>query len=396
MNKYLFKAKTKDNKIIKGYLNASSKEKLRQELLANGLYPLSLFKDYQIFKTHKIKDSVLLNFIQEWYALEKSNINSQEALNVIKNKENNKLMRSVLNIITIKLNEGYNIFECFASVKEFFPEIFIEMLNIGFMKSNMLSCLELLKDYYIDKNKNANKIKNALVYPKILFVALFLALIVVSKFIVPQFKSLYRELKTTLNGFSNFVFKILTFIGDNLFTIIVFTIGSVILFMLFKRTELYKKIFDKIKLKIPVYKHLERTNNIYLFLKSINILWKNNFNKLDSIDVISRLLPNYYYQVEFLKIKEDVEKGMLFGKSISLRKLFDQNVCDILSIGEEMNVLDENIENACVWYSFELSSKTEKFIKIIEPLSIFVMALFVLMLILVIFIPMMNSIKLVM
>ena len=146
----------------------------------------------------------------------------------------------------------------------------------------------------------------------------------------------------------------------------------------------------------PFFKELEKVSNIYLFLKSTSILWRNNFSKIDSIDIISRLLPNYYYQMEFLKIKKNVESGELFGKALSKSKLFDQNVCEILTIGEEMNVLDDNIENACIWYNFELQLKTERFTKMIEPLSIFIMAGFILLIILVIFIPMISSIRMVM
>lgn len=396
MNKYYFKAKDKENKLIKGYLNAENKEEIKKELLINGLYPISISRDYALFSKRKITDKVLLNFIQQWYALEKSNINSQDAISVIKEKESNKLLRSVLNIIIIKLNEGYTIAECFDKVRDFFPEIFVEMLNVGFLQSNMVESLNLLKDYYIEKNKNTNKIKNALLYPKILLIALFAALIVVSKFIVPSFKSLYVELGKELTGFSKWIFTFLTFIGDNLILVLLFILLLVVLFFIFKKTIIYKKIIDKLKLIMPFFNDLEKTANIYLFLKSTNILWHNNYNKIESIDIISRLLPNYYYQKEFINVKYDVEKGTLFGKALSKSKLFDQNVCDILTIGEEMNVLNENINNACVWYSFELQTKTERFTKIIEPLMIFLMAAFILLIILVIFIPMISSIRMVM
>ena len=396
MNKYLFKAKNQDNVLIKGYLNGLNKDSIKDELLSNGLYPISISRDYALFSKKKIKDKVLLNFIQEWYSLEKSQINSQDAINIIKNKESNPLLRSVLNIITIKLNEGYNIIECFEKVREYFPEIFIEMLNVGFLKSNMIESLNLLKDYYSEKIKNANKLKNALVYPKILFFVIVVALIVVSKFIVPSFNNLYQELGKELTGFTKIVFDILNFIGNNLLIVILFVLLSLLLIYLFKKTKVYKKTIDKIKLTLPIIKSLERVSNIYLFIKSTNILWHNNYNKIDSIDIISRLLPNYYYQKEFLKIKNDVEKGVLFGQALRKSKLFDQNVCDILTIGEEMNVLNDNIENACIWYNFELQLKSERFTKIIEPLSILMMAGFVLLIILVIFIPMISSIRMVM
>jgi len=391
--KYYFKAKEKDNKKISGKIEAQSKEELKRSLLENNLYPIVIYKDYNLRFNNKIKDKVLLNFIQDWYSLEMSNVKSQDSLTIIKDNTNSRLLRNVLSLILINLNQGVSIIQSFEMYKSYFPEIFIEMLNIGFINDNMKESLKLLKEYYTDLIANNGKVTSALIYPKILLITIFIAIIVVSKFIVPNFYNLYSEMNITLTGINKFIFDVMLFIGNNIIYITLGVIFLIIIFKYLKSKNKVKDFIDGIKMKLPFFKDIIRVQNTYLFCKSSEILWSNNYNKLSSLNIIKKILPNKKYQNSIDSIEQNIAKGDLFGDALEKEHLFDLNLSKMLIIGEKSNSILTNIKNACTWYSFELQNKTNKMLKVLEPLMIALMSLVVLIIILIIFVPMISSLR---
>ena len=393
--KFYFKAKNQFNETIKGRMESPNKERLQSDLLHNQLYPLIILKDYPIFVKKTIKDKNLLSFIQEWHSLESSGIKTQDSIRIIKDNTNDKTLRNALNLISLNLDKGIDVKEGFNSCRYYFPELFIEILNIGFDQGNMSECLSLLKDYYLDKTKNQAKIKNALIYPKILLITLFLAILIISKFIVPQFQIFIEEIGTAMNPFTKAIFHILNIINNHIALIIIIAIALVLFIFLIKRNKKYQRLMDFLKLRIPIIKDLIEAQNIYLFCKTSLILWLSNYNKIKSIDIVSKIVPNYYFKKALKNAEQLIYEGMLFGEALDKQDIFDSNLCRILKVGEENNVIITNLANACTWYNYELQYKTENFLKVIEPLSIVVMALFIFFIIIVVFMPMLSSIKMV-
>ena len=390
--KLYFVSKDKNNKKIKGRVDAIDKNDLKNTLISNGLYPSLILKDYYLLSS-KLKDKVLLEFIQDWYSLECSNIKTQDSLEIIKDNTNNKHLRNVLQLIIIRTNQGFDIIDSFMLHKNYFPEIFLEMLKIGFVKDNIKNSLSLLKEYYTDLLDKTNKISSAMVYPKILLVTIFLAIIVVSKFVVPNFDNLYKEMNVELPKFTKIIFTVMLFIGNNLIYILLGLLLLLFTLLLFKRTNFYSKLKGNFMYKFFLTKDLVRAQNTYLFCKSCEILWESNYNKIDSIDIIKEILPNKIYQDSMNWVKKDIQDGLLVGEAIQKTKLFDSNLSNMLIIGEKTNALLINLKNACIWYSFELKNKTNKLIKLVEPLMIALMAIFIFVIILIIFVPMITSLK---
>lgn len=390
---YNFVGKDFDNNLVKGTLECSSKSELIDFFYKQNILITRIAKNYHLFKDKPIKTHELINFIEEWYSLELARINTQESLNTIKNNTVNKKLRNVLQLILIDLNQGLKLSDAFDKRSEYFPKIFLEIIKVGIEKGEMEDALHTLLNFYKEQNDSNSKIKNALIYPKILLVVFFAAFLVICKFIVPSFYTMFTEAHVELSGLTYGIMKTLIFIGNNLFYILGAIIFVIILYTLLKKTNSFKYVKSKIELRLSKQKNLYYT---YLFCKTLNLLWHYGYSKIDSMNMVSLILTNSYISDKLNYVKEDIEKGMLIGDALNKWHLFDETLSKMLIVGETTNYLESNMNNAANYYHFEYSIKLNRFIKLIEPAIIVFMAILIGFVILVIFIPMLNAFKLVM
>ena len=161
------RAKDKHNNIIKLKIESLDKENLKNNLKMLDYYPLRIERDYSIFGKKRLSNRIIIDFLEEWTSLEKVNINTQYALTIIKDNTSHKKLKDVLSIILFDINSGKTIEEAFNNCKSYFPDLFITNIIIGYKKGDLLSNLEMIKDYYSESFKTKEQVKRSLTYPKI-------------------------------------------------------------------------------------------------------------------------------------------------------------------------------------------------------------------------------------
>lgn len=390
---YNFVGKDCDNNIIKGQMDCLTKDELTEYFYKQNIYIKRILKNYHLFKPRLIKDHELINFIEEWYSLELAKINTQDAIATIKNNTVNKKLKNNLQLILLDLNQGYKLTDAFDRRSSYFPQVFLEIIKIGLDKGEMANTLATLLSFYKEQNDLNSKIKNALIYPKILLLVFFAAFLVICKFIVPSFYSMFNEAHVELGKLTFGVMRALIFIGNNLLYIILIILFVIILYTILKNTYYFKYLKSKIEIKVSKKKNLYYT---YLFCKTLSLLWHYGYPKTTSMMMVANIIPNAYISKRLIDAKDDIEKGMLIGDALNNAGLFDETLSKMLIVGETTNYLENNMQNAANYYHFEYSTKLNRFIKLIEPAIIVIMALLISFVILVIFIPMLNAFKLVM
>ena len=391
---FIFTAINYEGKKIKGYTTSTSKKELYKELLSNNLYPCSIKRDYKFKIKSKVTLKITIEFIQQWISLEKAKIKTQEALEIIKNTSSSKTLKQILEQIIYDLSYGNTLKETFKKYKSIFHEYFINHLIIGFEKDNLLKTLELLLEYYNTKLIINNKIKSSTLYPKLIITVFLIAFFIASKLIIPSFLDLYKEMGSEINPIIMTLMSIFRFISENIIYILL------IIFILYKcfrvifRNRTLKYFLDVVKIKLfTKYYKLYYT---YLFSQGIDLMWSVGYNKYESLEMLNKLIPNLYYQRKFNTIKDNVERGMLISNAIVKENLFDNIFCKMIMISEQNNFKDDNLKRASDYYKYEYKMFLEKASKLIEPVLLGIISIFIIMLVIIILVPMMNGIGVVM
>ena len=391
---FFYKGISSDSKKVKGYIKANSKEEALMELKLNEFYIKKIYKDYKLIKEKPIRLELLVNFIEEWINLEKANIVTQDCLEIIKNNATDKKLKMVLTNILINTQLGDFLSTGFLSYEHYFPKLFITQICNGISKGNLYNTLLLLKDYYKNKLIYTNKLKNSLLYPKLLSFLLVIVFLVISKFIIPSFIELFSKSYVEINNITKNVLNIMNFIGNN----VIYFFGILIIIILtlksIKNLYIYRKTADF--LKILIFKKYYILYFTSLISSTLCLYWNNGFNKIESISLLEEVIDNVYYKKKIRKMIENIKSGQTLGDSFNESHILDETFCRMIMMGENNNCVENNLMHAANYYKDKMNFYIDKLLKLVEPLFIMVLSVFVLSLILVIFIPILNGFKVVM
>ena len=196
--KLKYKVVNKNGNKIKGCINVDDINDLEIILINFGFKKIYI-KEYKAsrfrFIKNKMSDKQILIFIKKLIGFLKINASLSQALSLILESSNNKIIQRFIFNILINLNLGSNIVESIkASTLDNRIKINIvvlEMLEILDASGDMIGVLESILNYLSSKLDLENKFKLSTIYPKIVLTIGLVVFTVFMVFIVPSYKEMF-------------------------------------------------------------------------------------------------------------------------------------------------------------------------------------------------------------
>lgn len=160
-----------------------------------------------------------------------------------------------------------------------------------------------------------------------------------------------------------------------LFFIVPFLATSVL--TAWRKTEHGLYITDKILLKIPGIGRLLEKIIISRFSRLLASLMSSGVSIVEALRIISGALGNEVYRQRVLLLRDDVTRGVTMGTSLEDDPLFPDMVTQMIKVGEETAKIDSIIIKVADFYDEEVDGAVSAINKIIEPVIIVTMAVFV-------------------
>jgi len=160
-----------------------------------------------------------------------------------------------------------------------------------------------------------------------------------------------------------------------LFFIVPFMMMSAI--TAWRKTEHGLYITDSILLKIPGVGRLLEKIIISRFSRLLASLMSSGVSIVEALRIISGALGNEVYRQRVLLLREDVTRGVTMGASLEDDPLFPDMVTQMIKVGEETAKIDQIIIKVADFYDEEVDGAVSAINKIIEPVIIVTMAIFV-------------------
>ncbi|MBC3886572.1 type II secretion system F family protein [Undibacterium griseum] len=126
--------------------------------------------DTPVWQISKAKKFSLLLFSQELLSLLNAGLTIVEALEVLLDKEQSQNTRAILSSVLNGLSEGKRFSQVLSEQEEYFPVLFVGIVQASESTSNLPASLARFVEYQQRIDAVRNKIISSLIYPIILFV----------------------------------------------------------------------------------------------------------------------------------------------------------------------------------------------------------------------------------
>lgn len=388
MLKYIYNAKQKDGSLVKGEIEASDKNDFLIKLKDLQLYCVNytIIDDFEGRSDFKMKGKDLVLFSRQMSVMLSAGVSVVRAVDILYEKSEKVRMKECYRRLYERLQQGRELSYAMDAEGNAFPKLLVRMIRSGEVSGSLDITLERMADHYEKENKLNNKIKNAMLYPKILTGVCVAVVIALVTFVLPSFFTMYAGQELPLT--TQLMMGLSDFIKNQWYLLLVFCIVVYMVWLGLKRLPAIRYQLDKVKLSIPIFGKLNKTILSSRFANTFATLYASGINVIEILEICSEILDNLYIDECFKRIITRVSNGEYMSTAIGAENVFEPMLMSMLFIGEESGRLDEILSKAADFYDEEANAATEKMVSMIEPMLIIFMGIVVCFIILSVIEPM--------
>ena len=379
--KFRYTALDEDGKRITGVELAKSSGAAHIALLARGLQPLEVGLKTSIFAFEITKKRVprqdVMNFTRQLAVFMRAGVPIMEALEVIVEETQEKMLKNVLNDMVDSLRAGDTFAAAAAAHPEAFPNFYIGILESAELTGNLDGVLNQLADYIDRDEKARGKVTAALIYPAVVAAMSVVTVIVLAVFVLPRFVVFFHSLNAKLPLVTRMLLNSTSLVSN--YWYIELALAAIFIggFIYMNRSPKGKAQLDAWKLKLPVIGDLTQTAIIERVCRILASLMRAGVDLPRSMAVTAESANNAVYQKALEHVREQMMQGDGLAGPIAETGLFPAAARQMFRVGEETGTLDQQLEVAAAYYGRELETKLERATALFEPAIIILMGLVV-------------------
>ncbi|MDQ1552384.1 MAG: type pilus assembly protein PilC [Actinomycetota bacterium] len=401
---FSYKVRDKAGKLVEGQLEAENAQLVVSKLRSMGYVPIEieqqggggLGRDLKIpFLSDRIKLKDVSIFSRQFATMINSGLSMLRSLYILAEQTESKPLAAVVNQVRLDVERGASLSAALAKHPKAFNRLYVAMVRAGEAGGVLDSVLQRLAMTIEKQVELRRKVKSAMTYP--LVVSLLVALLVTAMllFVIPMFQNIYQSLGGKLPLPTQILINVSNVVRNFWFIVFAAEIGAVFAFRWWINSEEGRKRWDAIKLKAPIFGGLARKTALARFGRTLSALVRSGVPILESLDIVAETAGNWVVSEAVRDTQQQVKRGEPLSKRLEEHAVFPPMVVQMMTVGEETGALDEMLDKIADFYDQEVEATVNALTSLIEPILIVVMGIVIGGMIIALYLPMFDVIKLI-
>ncbi len=401
-----YKVRDRGGSLVEGQLEGDSMALVVKRLREMGYMPISVTPKSAVNLKTEIKipglsDRVKLREVavvtRQLSTMVDSGLSVVRSLGILVSQVDNPTLARVLGEVRLDLEHGSSLSAACAKHPKIFSHLFCTLVQAGEIGGNLDEVLKSLADT-IEKQAQLNRtIRSAMTYPSVVLgvmVVIFTAMIV---FIVPVFQNLFTSLGGKLPFPTRVLIKISQIITSPwVLLIIAMVVGAIIGVRKWISTEEGRRKWDRLVLKPPVFGSLFHKVALARVTGTLASLISSGVPILESLDICSDIAGNRTVGDVLIEAKNGVRQGRPLADPLrEHEEVIPALVVQMIEVGEQTGALDGMLKKVAEFYDQEVEVTVNNLTALLEPLLTVVMGAGVGAMVICLYLPMFDYIKLI-
>lgn len=398
MTIYVFRGRDAEGRLVNGQVDASSTDAAASQLVGRGVTPLALeeqkvesgfsegFKE--LTQSRRVEATELIMFCRQMYTITKSGIPLVKGLRGLSASLRNLTFQRTLQDIIERLESGVELSTAMRYHPKVFNNLFVSMVSVGEGSGRLDLVFHQLSEYMERDLSTVKSIKSALRYPSFVFIALAVAIAVINIKVIPAFAGMFEKFGAQLPlptrilvGISNF------FVNYWVYMLVVVIATGFALYNYLQSPEGSRQ-WGRKKLRLWVIGDIVERASMARYARSFGLMLKAGLPISNALELSARAIDNPYLGDKIRAIRAGIERGEGIYQTHLVSGMFTPLVLQMISVGEESGQVDSLLAEVAEFYEREVEYDVKQLSDRIEPIMIVIMAGFVTVLALGIFLPM--------
>lgn len=389
----------RNGKRVRSSLDASSIETAKSSLRGAGYTILdikeqtTLNRDIEIPFLGKPKAKDMAVFCRQFVSILRAGVSVASVLSMLGQQTGNKKLRAAIREMQADVEKGESLATSMRRHPKIFPAILVNMVAAGESSGNLEESFRQMELYFDRSKRTKSKVTSAMIYPCVLIVVMIVVLIVMMTKIIPNFLKTFEEMDAELPKITQGVMAVCEWFESWWWVPLLVLAALVVGGVLFHRTNKGRHFFGWLARKTPVVGNLTVKTACATFCRTMEVLIGSGLTLTDSMDLAASNMGNIYYLEAIRDARGMVAEGTPLRESLVRTGIFPPMVSNLVGVGEETGDLQSMMGKVADYYDEEVDEATKKLLNLMEPAIIIFMAVFVVIIVLAIYLPMINMTK---
>ncbi len=376
MPRYRYQAVDQNGKNRKGQLQASGERELHGLLLEQGLYLIQAEGMKEKRGRYSLKPRELEEFSRELGTMIHSGIPMVKVLTILSQEEGIRPgAKRIYQAVLAQVCQGVSLAAAMEQ-QNAFPVMMISMLQAAEASGRLEQTALRLAEHYSREHRLAGKIRNAMIYPKILIVLLTGVTAFLIGAVLPQFEQLF-QLMEELPLSTRILYGISYGVRDAWYLAV---LGCGLLWVLWRRLQGLRPIrrfLDHRALTLPVLGPFRKTVYTARFARMLSSLYSAGIPVVPALQIGKRIIGNVYLEEQLEGMISRIKNGMSLSQALGQTDGFLKKLSFSVQVGEEAGSLDAMLLSVANALEYDAELAINRMVSYLEPAMICVMALMV-------------------
>ena len=395
---YQFRGRNAQGQLVTGQLDATSPDAAAGQLSGRGVTPLAIEEHEQRLslserweqwsQSEKVETVELIMFCRQMYTITRAGVPLVRGVRGLAANLRHRVFRQALEDVADRLEAGQELSVAMRAYPKIFNNLFISIVSVGEGSGSLEQAFKQLSEYMERDQETIKSIKTALRYPSFVLIALAIAIAVINIKVIPAFANMFSQFGADLPLPTRILVGVSDFFVAYWPYMLVFTVGLFYAVRHYVQTDRGARVWGQKKLALPVIGDIIERASMARYARSFSMMLRTGLPIHTALELSSRVIDNPYLGDKIRAIRAGVERGEGLFQTHAASGMFTPLVLQMISVGEESGQVDTLLAEVAEFYEREVDYDTKRLSDRIEPIMVVIMASFVLILALGIFLPM--------
>jgi type IV pilus assembly protein PilC len=299
------------------------------------------------------------------------------ALDGIVREERNPALKRVLAELKSAVDSGEDFSAALARHPRHFDKTYVSLIKASEATGTLAEMLERISRYLRKELETRGKVRGAMAYPSVMLVLAIGVTIFLLTFVLPKFTPLFTRKGIQLPKPTIVMMAVSNVLLTYWYFWLAGAVALLVGFIVGKRTELGRRIWDGVRINLPIVGPVLRKIVITRSLRTLGTMVKSGVSMLDALQLSADVANNYQYEQLWLRVKDKVTQGDQIYTALAGDKLFPPVLVQMIRAGEDTGKLDVVLERVSDHFDQEVEVSLKTCTSLIEPIMIAMMGLVV-------------------
>ncbi|MBI1826226.1 MAG: type II secretion system F family protein [Planctomycetes bacterium] len=299
------------------------------------------------------------------------------AFSALQRQLTNPKQAALIGKIVMDLEDGATLTDALRKHPQSFDAVYCAIIAAGETSGTLTEMFERLSTIVGKRRAMQKKLIGAMAYPALLIVMCLKIFLVLLFFVVPRFNTMFEQLGVQTPATTQVLLTtgaVLSHYWPLVVLAVAAIVGGIVWLV---RSESGRQLISNVQTSIPLVGRLRvRLIQAQIF-RTLGMLMESRVNVLEALELVRRSTQNAKFQKLFNSLEESVTAGGRLSSAFNESGLIEPYICQAIHTGEDSG----NLGGAMTFVADVLDETNEELItvvvKLLEPLILIVMGLFV-------------------